>query len=223
MKILLIDDDTSLCRSLTHGLNESGYLVESAYDAESGENDALFSTYDLIILDIMLPDKSGIDVCHSLREQGLMTPVLMLTARNSIEEKISGLDAGADDYLTKPFNFPELLARIRALLRRLAPITPQTIVLNDVTLNTTTRVVTKNGNVVHFTPTEYRILEYLMTNPGTLITRTMIEEYIWGLERSHESNVIDAHINKVRAKLEIDPISGFIQTVRGDGYRFVPC
>jgi len=219
MKILLIDDDISLCRSLTRGLKESGYLVETAYDAASGEYSALDSSCDLIILDIMLPDKSGMEVCRTLRERGLMTPVLMLTARNSIDEKIAGLDAGADDYLTKPFNFPELQAHIRALFRRRAPITPQIISQAGITLNTTNHEIKAGVNIIALTSTEYQILEYLMTNPNTLITRSMIEEHVWGLERSHDSNIVDSFINRIRRKLETYAGGNFIQTIRGSGYR----
>lgn len=221
MHILLIEDDKNLCRSLSRGLGESGYLVESTYDGVTGEDYALVSDFDLIILDVMLPDKSGIEICCSLRAREISTPVLMLTARTTVEDKIKGLDAGADDYLCKPFSFEELLARVRALLRRRIPLKPQIISLANITLNTASHDVKVDGKKVNLTVTEYRILEYLAINPNILITRTMIEDNIWGLDNNHDSNVVDAFIKRLRDKMRLDSKTGFIQTVRGEGYKLV--
>jgi len=219
MKILLVEDDKGLCDTLKRGLGEAGYVVESVHDGETGAYYAQNAEYDLIILDIMLPDRSGIEVCQALRAGSISTPILMLTARNTLKDKVKGLDAGADDYLCKPFEFEELEARLRALQRRQLPHRSPVIEIFGISLNTITHEVTANNKRVALTPTEYRILEYLMMNPDRVITREMIEEHIWEFDKDHESNTIDVFIKKLRHKLGCDSRTGPIRTIYGEGYR----
>jgi len=219
MRILVVDDDRRLCAVIKRGLLEEGYAVDLAYDGEEGEYLAEVSPYDLIILDIMLPNKDGIEVCRELRARKVNTPILMLTARDSVEDRVRGLDTGADDYLVKPFAFSELLARVRALLRREGASKSPELQVGDLALNTLTRHVWRGQRLVELTTKEYVILEYFMRHPGVVVTRTMIEEHAWDYDFDSLSNLVDVYIRRLRRKIDTGGEDSLIQTVRGAGYR----
>jgi len=220
MKILVIEDEEKLANIIKRGLTEEGYCVDVAFDGEEGEDYAKYSSYDLIILDIMLPRKDGITVCKNLREENINTPILMLTAKDSIEDRVKGLDSGADDYLVKPFDFDELFARVRSLLRRESFTKNPELKVGDLTLNTLTREVWKGDKKLKLTPKEYNILEYFMRNPKIVVTRTILEEKMWDIDFEGNSNVIDVYIRRLRKKLG-DKDGKILETVRGAGYRLI--
>jgi heavy metal response regulator len=219
MRILVVDDDRRLCTVIKRGLVEEAYAVDLAYDGEEGEYFAEVNPYDLIILDIMLPNKDGIQVCHELRAKKVNTPILMLTAKDTVEDRVKGLDTGADDYLVKPFAFSELLARVRALLRREGMAKSPELRVGDLTLNTLTRQVWRGQRPIELTTKEYVILEYLMRHPNVVVTRTMIEEHAWDYDFDSLSNLVDVYIRRLRRKIDDEKDDGLIQTVRGAGYR----
>jgi DNA-binding response OmpR family regulator len=219
MRILVVDDDRRLCGVIKRGLVEEGYAVDLAYDGEDGEYLGEVNPYDVIILDIMLPNKDGIQVCRELRARKVTTPIMMLTARDAVEDRVKGLDTGADDYLVKPFAFSELLARVRALLRRDGMSRSPELRVADLTLNTLTRHVWRGERPVELTTKEYVILEYLMRHPDAVVTRTMIEEHAWDYDFDSLSNLVDVYINRLRRKIDIEGEESLIQTVRGAGYR----
>jgi DNA-binding response OmpR family regulator len=219
MRILVVDDDRRLCAVVKRGLLEEAYAVDLAYDGEEGEYLAEVNPYDLIILDIMLPNKDGIQVCRELRAKKVNTPILMLTAKDTIEDRVKGLDTGADDYLIKPFAFSELLARVRALLRREGMLKSPELRVRDLILNTLTRQVWRGQRLIELTTKEYVILEYLMRHPNVVVTRTMIEEHAWDYDFDSLSNLVDVYIRRLRRKIDDDKDDGLIQTVRGAGYR----
>lgn len=219
MRILIVDDDRRLCAIIKRGLLEEAYAVDLAYDGEEGEYLTEVNPYDLIILDIMLPSKDGIEICHELRAKGINTPVLMLTAKDAVEDRVRGLDTGADDYLVKPFAFNELLARMRALLRRDGiPRSPE-LKVGDLTLDTLTRRVRRGQRSIELTTKEYVILEYLMRHPDAVVTRTMIEEHAWDYDFDSLSNLVDVYVNRLRRKIDSKGEESLIRTVRGAGYR----
>ena len=219
MRILVVDDDRRLCAVIRRGLLEESYAVDLAYDGEDGEYLAEVNPYDLIILDIMLPVKDGIEVCRELRAKKISTPILMLTAKDAVEDRVKGLDTGADDYLVKPFAFSELLARVRALLRREGTSKSPELRVGDLVLNTLTRQVNRGQRPIELTTKEYVILEYLMRHPEMVVTRTMIEEHAWDYEFDSLSNLVDVYIRRLRRKLDTEGEDSLIQTVRGAGYR----
>jgi len=219
MRILVVDDDRRLCAVIKRGLLEEAYAVDVAYDGEEGEYLGEVNQYDAIILDIMLPSKDGIEVCHELRAKKINTPILMLTGRDTVEDRVRGLDTGADDYLVKPFAFSELLARVRALLRREGMSKSPELQVADLTLNTLTRQVWRGQRPVELTTKEYVILGYLMRHPNVVITRTMIEEHAWDYDFDSLSNLVDVYIRRLRRKIDIEGGASLIQTVRGAGYR----
>lgn len=219
MRILVVDDDRRLCSIIKRGLLEEAYAVDVAYDGEDGQYLAEVNPYDLIILDIMMPKKDGLQVCRGLRAKGVNTPILMLTARDAVEDRVKGLDAGADDYLVKPFAFNELLARVRALLRREGMFKSPEIVVGDLVLNTLTREVRRGDRAIELTTKEYVILEYFMRHPNVVVTRTMLEEHAWDYDFDSMSNLIDVYIRRLRSKIDADGENSLIQTVRGAGYR----
>jgi DNA-binding response OmpR family regulator len=219
MRILVIEDERRLCNIIKRGLLEEGYAVDTAYDGEDGEYLAETTPYDLIILDIMLPKKDGIEVCQELRLKRVNMPILMLTARDTVEDRVKGLDAGADDYLIKPFAFNELLARIRALLRREGPSKSPRLQVGDLVLDTLTREAWWGQRNIELTNKEYVILEYFMRHPNMVITRTMLEEHAWDYEFDSMSNLIDVYIRRLRHKIDEKGQASLIQTVRGAGYR----
>ncbi len=219
MKILVIEDERRLSEIIQRGLAEEGYTVDAAVSGEDGEALAESHAYDAIILDIVLPGKDGIEVCRSLRRKNIATPVLMLTARGSVEDKVKGLDTGADDYLVKPFSFEELLARVRALLRREKVTAPARLQAGDLVMDTLTREVKRGHKSIELTPREYAILEYLMRHPGIVVTRTVLEEHTRGLDADSASNVTDVYIRRLRSRIDEGRKDSLIQTVRGAGYR----
>ncbi len=219
MRILVVDDDRRLCAVIKRGLLEEGYAVDLAYDGEEGEYLAEVNPYDLIILDIMLPSRDGIQVCHDLRAKKVNTPILMLTAKDTVEDRVKGLDTGADDYLVKPFAFNELLARVRALLRREGTSKSPELRVAELTMNTLTRQVWRGQRPIELTTKEYVILEYLMRHPNAVVTRTMIEEHAWDYDFDSLSNLVDVYIRRLRRKIDNEREDSLIQTVRGAGYR----
>jgi DNA-binding response OmpR family regulator len=219
MRILVVDDDRRLCAIIKRGLLEEAYAVDLAYDGEEGEYLAEVNPYDLIILDIMLPNKDGIEVCQELRAKKINTPILMLTAKDTVEDRVTGLDTGADDYLVKPFAFSELLARVRALLRREGISKSPELQVRDLTLNTLTRQVWRGQRPIELTTKEYVILEYIMRHPNVVVTRTMIEEHAWDYDFDSLSNLVDVYIRRLRRKIDNEREDSLIQTVRGAGYR----
>ena len=222
MRVLLIEDDRKAARLLVKGLQEEGFTVDVAFTGENGEERAAVTDYDVIVLDWLLPGKDGLAVCRTLRASGRSTPILMLTARDSIADRVSGLRTGADDYLTKPFAFAELLARIGALLRRARDARPVILRVADLTLDPATRRVTRGGAPVALTPTQYAILEVLMRNPGEVVTRTRLAERVWDQASEVLDNLIDVHMSHLRKGVDRGPTPPLIHTVRGIGYRLGP-
>jgi DNA-binding response OmpR family regulator len=219
MRILVVDDDRRLCNVVKRGLIEETYAVDVAFDGEEGGYLAEVNPYDLIILDIMMPKKDGIEVCHDLRTKNINTPIMMLTAKDAVEDRVRGLDTGADDYLVKPFSFSELLARVRALLRREGSSKSPELQIGDLILNIRTRELRKGEKTIELTTKEYSILEYLMHHPTVVITRTMIEEHAWNYDFDSLSNLVDVYIRRLRRKIDDNAEESVIQTIRGAGYR----
>ncbi|MBA7704655.1 Transcriptional regulatory protein TcrA [subsurface metagenome] len=219
MRILVADDDRRFTSIIKRGLLEEAYAVDVAYDGEESEYFAEEYSYDLIILDIMMPKKDGIEVCQELRAKNINTPILILTARDAVEDRVKGLDAGADDYLVKPFAFNELLARVRALLRREGTTRSPQLRVGDLVLNTLTREVWLRQKAIELTTKEYVILEYFMRHPNVVVTRRMLEEHAWDYDFDSLSNLIDVYIRRLRRKIDTEGGRSVIQTVRGAGYR----
>lgn len=218
MRILVVDDEEKIASFIERGLREHHYTVDVACDGEQGQYLAEINAYDVILLDIMLPKKDGISICRELRQQKIGTPILMLTARDAVKDKVSGLDAGADDYLTKPFSFSELLARIRALLRREREEKVDQLRIADLELNLLNHEVQRGNKGIKLTSKEYGLLEYLMLNANQVVTRTMISEHVWKEDFNSFTNVIDVHIRYLRNKIDRDHNKKLIHTVRGAGY-----
>lgn len=218
MRILIVEDEKKLAGFIRRGLKERNYAVDVAYDGNEGFFLADSNPYDLIILDIMLPQKDGISICQELRKNKNETPILMLTARDEVEDKIGGLDAGADDYLTKPFAFGELLARVRALIRRKHGAKTTKIKVADLELDQLTHKVARAGKSIELTSTEYSLLEYLMLNANQVVTRTMISEHVWSDDFDSFSNVINVYINYLRQKIDSNFEKKLIHSIRGTGY-----
>jgi len=218
MRILVIEDEKKVARFIKKGLEEEGYAVDLAPDGEEGLARVLDQVHDLIILDIALPKIDGLQVLKKLRERKVPTPVLLLTVRAAIEDKVLGLDSGADDYLTKPFAFQELLARIRALLRRKAETGPPLLQVEDLVLDPARHLVTRVGERIDLTSKEFALLEYLMRNAGRVLTRAMISEHVWNYDFDTETNVIDVYVNYLRRKIDSGREKKLIHTVRGSGY-----
>ena len=218
MRILLIEDETKIASFIRRGLREEHYTVDVADTGEKGLYTAEINPYDLIILDLMLPDRDGLTVCRELRKKQINTPVLMLTARNAVRDKVSGLDAGADDYLTKPFAFNELLARVRALLRRQGTNKTTILKVADLEINQLTQKAHRNSKPINLTSKEYALLEFLMLNANQLVTRTMISEHVWQEDFDSFTNVIDVYINYLRKKIDQPTAKKLIHTIRGSGY-----
>ncbi len=218
-RILLVEDEPGLVMTLSDRLEGEGYTVESATDGESGLAKASTGNYDLILLDVMLPRKSGLDVCRTFRADGASVPILMLTARDWVEARVEGLDCGADDYLTKPFAFDELLARLRALLRRgERPVLPERLRVADLEIDTRGRHVTKRGRPVPLTAKEYALLEYLARRPGHVVGRAEIAEHVWDESYDAFSNVIEVYVRRLRSKIDDPGALSLIRTRRGEGY-----
>jgi two-component system, OmpR family, copper resistance phosphate regulon response regulator CusR len=218
MRILLVEDEPRVAGLVARGLREQSYAVDIAADGEEGLYSAATGQYDLIILDILLPRRDGYSVCRELRAGGLRTPVLMLTARDAVEDRVRGLDCGADDYLIKPFDFQELLARLRALLRRSATLRPETLRVSDLVVDTARHSVTRGGRPVSLTAKEYALLEFLVLNQDRVLGREQIGQHVWDDNFDPLSNTIDVHIKRLRAKIDSGGGTRLIHTRRGEGY-----
>lgn len=217
MRILLIEDEPKVAAFIQTGLQKETYWVDVSHDGEDGEAMALAYDYDLIILDLMLPGKDGYALCRELRNRRVESPILMLTAQGSLGSKIKGLDSGADDYMTKPFDFAELLARIRALLRRRGERNPM-LVLADLTVDPVAHQVERSGQIIGLTAQEYRLLEYLMRHKGMVISRQRLAEQAWGDRLEGDSNVVEVYVNYLRNKIDKPFSVKLLHTVRGMGY-----
>ncbi len=218
MRVLLIEDDRKVASFIRKGLEEEGYAVDVASDGEVGLAMSLDRLHDAIVLDVMLPKKPGFQVLRELRQAKVATPVLLLTARDAVEDKVQGLDAGADDYLTKPFAFVELLARLRALLRRGSEARAPLLQAADLILEPATRTVKRGGEPIALTNREFALLEYFLRNPGRVLTRTMIAEHVWDYSFDSATNVIDVYVNYLRKKIDANREPKLLHTVRGVGY-----
>ena len=222
MRILVIEDNHRLSRSLAANLTHEGYSVDAAYDGQEGQDLAELTPYDLIILDILLPEKDGLQVCRDLRRRRIHTPILLLTARDSVDDRVQGLDCGADDYLVKPFAMRELLARLRALLRRQSPYTNGRLEMGDLVVDPATHTIEREGRSIDLTPKEFALLEFLLYHPNQVVTREMIEQHIWNYDFESESNVIDVYVRRLRRKIDDPFATKLLTTVRGVGYRLQP-
>ncbi|MCX6153108.1 MAG: response regulator transcription factor [Candidatus Kapabacteria bacterium] len=220
MRILIIEDDDKIANAISRGLTDQHYSVDMTDDGSEGEFMAKTNDYDLIILDIMLPKRNGFDVCKSIRNEGILTPILMLTALDSVDNKIKGLDFGADDYLTKPFHLGELLARIRSLVRRQSESKTSVIIIHDLEMDTANREVKRAGKKINLSSKEFALLEYFILNKNKVLTRQMITEHVWDMNFDPQSNVIDSFVRFLRAKIDKDFDQALIQTIRGVGYKF---
>ncbi|NUM48522.1 MAG: response regulator transcription factor [Anaerolineales bacterium] len=219
MRILLVEDEPGVARFIRQGLTEAGYAVDVAQDGREGLAYGLSAEYDAVVLDLMLPKMNGLEVLRELRHQQFKTPVLLLTARDGVDDRVQGLDAGADDYLVKPFAFPELLARLRALLRR-PPLQAGTLLqLADLQMNLATREVHRAGKLLEFSPREFSLLELLLRHPNQVLTRTQILEHVWNFNFYGDSNVVDVYIGYLRRKVDLGFAPPLIHTVRGVGFR----
>ena len=222
MRLLLVEDDVSLSAVVERGLREDGYAVDTAATVLDARFQLEVNDYDLVVLDLGLPDGSGLDLCREIRAGGRNLPVLMLTARDGLSDKVSGLDAGADDYLTKPFDYPELTARIRAMLRRPAEAHQPILEVGDVRLDPASRVAWRGAITVPLTAREFALLEFLLRHPGEVVTREQLLEHVWDANYDGLSNVVDVHIANLRRKLASPEGPDPLTTVRGAGYRIGP-
>jgi DNA-binding response OmpR family regulator len=219
MRILVVEDERKVAAFVRQGLVEEGHVVEVAADGEAAL-DAVAGgpPYDLVVLDVMLPKRDGLSVLKTLRARRVQAPVLLLTARDGVADKVAGLDAGADDYLAKPFAFEELLARVRALLRRGRGAAAPVLRLEDLSLDPATRLVVRGGRRISLTAREYALLEYFLRNTGRVLTRPMITQHVWGMDFDPESNIVDVYVGYLRRKIDADGEPRLLQTVRGAGY-----
>ncbi len=218
MKILVIEDDRTVGQYVKHGLEEQRFTADLVDDGLEGLRVASTGHYDVIVMDLRLPGMTGTEIVRTLRDRGVTTPVLMLTAQDSVEFKVAGLRAGADDYVTKPFSFEELLARVEALSRRPREVAPAILVVDDLTLDVGAREVRRGDQKLDLTPKEYLVLEYLMRHPGRVMSRTLITEYVWDYHFDPGTNIVDVVINRLRKKVDAGAAKKLIHTVRGVGY-----
>ncbi len=220
MRILLVEDETNISAYIKRGLEEMGYAVDAVFNGRDALDWADSAPYDAIILDILLPEMDGLTACRELRARGDRTPILMLTARDTVDDRVGGLDAGADDYLVKPFAIKELLARLRALTRRTGDVPKSPVLsLGDLSLDPTTHRVTRAGEDIILAAKEFAILECLLRSPGAVLSRTQIAEHVWSYDTYNQSNVVDVYIRNLRRKLDDSHPQKLIHTVRGVGYR----
>lgn len=219
MRILVVEDERRVAAFIKRGLEEEHYAVDVAYDGEEALDWAAMADYDLIVLDVLLPKKDGFEVCRELRQRGNKVPILMLTARDAVEDRVKGLDSGADDYLVKPFAFQELLARIRALLRRSGEAKTPVLQVGDLVLDTLRREARRGDKVIELSAREYALLEFLMRHPGQVLSRTQIADHVWSYDFFTTSNVVDVYIGYLRRKIDDGFEVKLIQTVRGVGYK----
>jgi len=220
MRLLLVEDDARIARFVAKGLREQAYAVDVTANGDDALYEAAINTYDLVILDVMIPGKNGFEVCRELRRAGQRMPILMLTARDAVEDRITGLDHGADDYLTKPFEFRELLARLRALLRRSGELRPAQITVADLVLDTGAQTVSRAGRNIPVTTKEYSLLEFLARNAGRVVGRAEIAEHVWDESFDPFSNLIEVYVNRLRRKIDSDASKPLLHTRRGAGYFF---
>ena len=218
MRILLVEDEPRVAHFIAKGLREQSYAIDIAADGEAALYQASINEYELVILDVMLPLKNGFQVCKQMRAQGFKQPVLMLTARDAVNDRVAGLDCGADDYLGKPFDFKELLARIRALLRRTKEFRPELIQLADLVVNTSSHSITRAGRPISLTAKEYSLLEFFILRAGKLVRRDEIAEHVWDENFDPFSNVIDVYVRRLRKKIDEGFSPPLIHTRRGEGY-----
>ena len=221
MRILLVEDDRKAAQLLARGLTEEGFVVDLAHSAEAGDAQTAAADHDLLILDWSLPGASGLELCRRLRARGMHVPILMLTARDALSDRVMGLNSGADDYLTKPFAFEELLARVRALLRRIELTRPAVLEVADLTLDPARQQATRGGALLDLTRKEFAILETLMRHAGDIVSRTRLAEQVWHADLLAIDNLIDVHMGNLRRKLDVPGTLHLIQTVRGRGFRLV--
>ncbi len=219
MRILIVEDDKKVAAFLQKGLREEQYAVDVCRNGEDAVYEAQAPSYDVIILDIMLPGKDGFTICRELRENNVLTPILMLTAKDSLEDKVTGLSEGADDYLTKPFSFEELLARIRALLRRSQDYKTGILKVDDLELDPLRRTVQRGGTPINLSGKEYALMEYLMRNKGIILSQSKIIDHVWDRNYDGTSNLINVYINHLREKIDKNAEVKLIKTVRGQGYK----
>jgi DNA-binding response OmpR family regulator len=219
MNILIVEDDEKILTYVAKGLKEEGFTVDTSADGSDGLYLAQMNEYDVIILDWMLPNMSGLEICKKLREEKIITPILMLTARSEIEDKIESLDCGVDDYLTKPFVFAELTARINSLIRRSNYNTQDILTIDTLEVNVSKRIVKRAGTIIKLTTKEFSILLYLINNIGSIVTHTKIEDKIWGISEVSSSNVVNVFVHHLRKKIDIEGELPLIKTVRGSGYK----
>ncbi|MCU1273578.1 MAG: DNA-binding response regulator [Bryobacterales bacterium] len=218
MRILLVEDEPRVAAFIAKGLREQAYAIDVARDGEQALYFAAVNAYDLLILDVMLPVKDGYAVCRELRRAGTRTPILMLTARDAVDDRVTGLDCGADDYLTKPFDFKELLARLRALSRRSAEVRPAVLRVADLILNTANHAVSRAGKPVSLTAKEYALLEFLVLNENRIVNREQIAQHVWDENFDPFSNIIDVYVRRLRTKVDAGFDRPLINTRRGEGY-----
>lgn len=218
MRILLVEDDPTLAQFVSKGLREHSYAVDVAGNGDAAVYQAAINPYDAIVLDVMLPRQDGFSVCREIRRRGMTMPVLMLTARDSVSDRVAGLDTGADDYLTKPFDFSELLARLRALLRRGPAMKSPVIRIADLELDTHAQRAFRGGRPIHLTTREYSLLEFLSRNVDTVVGRADISDHVWDDNYDPASNLIESYINRLRRKIDTAGLAPLIHTRRGAGY-----
>ncbi len=219
MRILVVEDDPHIADFLQKGLQEAGYVVEQAADGEEGLRRAVETPYDVAVVDLMLPRRDGLSLIEALRRRGASTPVLILSARRSVDDRVRGLQAGGDDYLVKPFAFAELLARVQALLRRSsATAEPSQLVAGPLAMNLLTREVARGGQPIELQPREFSLLEYLMRNAGRVVTKTTIMQHVWDFDFDPQTNVVEVLVHRLRAKIDHDFEPKLLHTVRGVGY-----
>ena len=222
MRILLVEDESDAAQMLAKGLREQSYAVDVATDGETAVYQAGVNDYDLVILDVMLPLKDGFEVCRELRAEGLTFPILMLTARDAPPDRVVGLDMGADDYLTKPFDFHELLARLRALLRRGPALRPETVEVSDLSIDMRARRVRRGARQIELTAKEYALLEYLARRAGEVVSRAEIAEHVWEENFDPFSNLIEVYVQRLRRKIDEGHTPKLLRTRRGEGYVLAP-
>ena len=219
MQILVVEDEPKIAAFIKKGLTEQRYSVDIVSNGQEALDKCFVNQYDLILLDLMLPLVDGLSVCRELRKEKIQTPILMVTAKDAIESKVTGLDAGADDYLTKPFSFAELTARIRALLRREPLVRPTILAIGDLSLNPATKIITRHGQEIALTAKEYALLEFFLRHPNQVLTKSEIIEHVWDINYDGLSNIVETYVKYIRQKLKLtDKDPDLIQTVRGSGY-----
>lgn len=218
MHLLLVEDEKKVASFIQRGLEAEHYTVDVVHDGDAGLLRVFDQDYDLVILDVMLPKRNGLEVLHELRQRKLTVPVLLLTARDTVADKVAGLDRGADDYLTKPFAFEELLARVRALLRRGAPTSTSVLILADLQVDLISHQVTRAGKRIELTAKEFALLDFFIRHPGRVLSRTLIAQHVWGVDFDTFTNVIDVYVNYLRKKIDTDFEPKLLHTVRGAGY-----